>query len=281
MWFSYHSRTIFAHFGRWNISCYLRGVLGGSWGRFSELLGWFWLDFKALKRSLILKPKLEAEKVVPRSRGGTGGWVWRPLILVNDQSIHDIDARPKYFYRAFGRNDHATFRAQGHGGGYCIRLYYVEIYLLILYHYIISYHMTLYCIMLALYHIEFLPYLLWVKKQNETIKFSQVVREPMGNHRGGQRRALQKFDSSKITKIDISTGTKKLTFKNRSNSLLNDPINIFRGGRASSNCKKYLNSKFCSQVGTTKIIYIYTHIYIYTYICIYTYIHVYIYIYIL
>ena len=70
MWFLYNNVIIFENFGRWNISCYLRGVLGGSWGRFSELLGRFWLDFKALKRSPILKPKLEAEKVVLGTRGG-------------------------------------------------------------------------------------------------------------------------------------------------------------------------------------------------------------------
>ena len=39
MWFSYHSGTIFEDVGRWNISSYLRGVLGGSWGRFSEIFG--------------------------------------------------------------------------------------------------------------------------------------------------------------------------------------------------------------------------------------------------
>ena len=64
MWFSYHSGSIFEHVGRWNISCYSRGVLGGSWGRFSELFGRFWVDFGALKRSPILKAKLEGEKVI-------------------------------------------------------------------------------------------------------------------------------------------------------------------------------------------------------------------------
>ena len=49
------------------------------------------------------------------------------LKLVNDQSIHDIDARPKCPYRAFGRNDHATHvpRKLGHGGGYI----YIYIYI--------------------------------------------------------------------------------------------------------------------------------------------------------
>ena len=73
MWFSYHSGTIFGDFGRWNISCYLRGVLGGSWGRFSEMFGGFWLEFRALKRSPILRSKLEAEKVVLRRERNSGG----------------------------------------------------------------------------------------------------------------------------------------------------------------------------------------------------------------
>ena len=42
-------------------------VLEGSGGRFSELFGRFWVDFGALKRRPILKPKLEAEKVVLKS----------------------------------------------------------------------------------------------------------------------------------------------------------------------------------------------------------------------
>ena len=50
-------------------------VLEGSGGRFSELFGRFLVDFGALKRRPILNPKLEAEKVVPESRGGTGGEV--------------------------------------------------------------------------------------------------------------------------------------------------------------------------------------------------------------
>ena len=48
-------------------------VLEGSGGRFSELFGRFWVDFGALKRRPILKPKLEAEKVVLGPRGGTEG----------------------------------------------------------------------------------------------------------------------------------------------------------------------------------------------------------------
>ena len=77
MWFSYHSGTIFEDFGRWNIRCYLGGVLGGFLRRFSEVFGCRKLDFGALKRSPILKPKLEAEKMVPVPRaGGATGFGW-------------------------------------------------------------------------------------------------------------------------------------------------------------------------------------------------------------
>ena len=78
MWFSYYSGTIFEHFGRWNIRCYLGGVLGGFWQGFSEGLARRKLDFGALKRSPILKPKLEAAKVVSGTRGGVGSPVRRP-----------------------------------------------------------------------------------------------------------------------------------------------------------------------------------------------------------
>ena len=70
MRFSYRRVAFFEDFGRWKIRCYFGAVLGGSWGRFSELFGPFWLDFGALKRSPILKSKLEGEKVVPETRGG-------------------------------------------------------------------------------------------------------------------------------------------------------------------------------------------------------------------
>ena len=73
MWFSYRSGTIFEHFGRWNIRCYLGGFLGGFWGGFSEGFGRQKLDFGVSKRSPISKPKLEAENVVPDARGGVGG----------------------------------------------------------------------------------------------------------------------------------------------------------------------------------------------------------------
>ena len=56
--------------GVYKIRCFFGPVLGGSWGRFSELFGRFWVDFGALKRSPILKPKLEAEKVISETREG-------------------------------------------------------------------------------------------------------------------------------------------------------------------------------------------------------------------
>ena len=45
-------------------------------------------------------------------------------------------------------------------------------------------------------------------QKNQKNENSKVVREPMGDHRGGLRMALQKVDSSKITtclaKIELS-----------------------------------------------------------------------------
>ena len=59
--------ALFLIFGVCKISCRFGPVLGGSGGGFSELFGRFWLDFGVSNRSPILKPKLEAEKVVPES----------------------------------------------------------------------------------------------------------------------------------------------------------------------------------------------------------------------
>ena len=81
--------AFFEDFGRCKIRCYFGAVWGGSWGRFSELFRLFWLDFGALKRSPILKPKLEAEKVVPRTREGSRPEVLAALITIVDQSIID------------------------------------------------------------------------------------------------------------------------------------------------------------------------------------------------
>ena len=92
--FSYRRGAIFEDVGRCKITCYFGLVLGGSWGRFSELFGRFWVDFGALKRSPILKPKLEAEKVVPKTRRGLWKVVLAALILIVDQSIIDnVDRR--------------------------------------------------------------------------------------------------------------------------------------------------------------------------------------------
>ena len=78
MRFSYRRVAFFEDFGRWKIRCYFGAVLGGSWGRFSELFGRFWLDLGALKRSPILKPKLEGAKVVSGTRRGVEDRVRRP-----------------------------------------------------------------------------------------------------------------------------------------------------------------------------------------------------------
>ena len=64
MWFSYHSGTIFEHFGCWNIRCYLGAVLGGFWGGFSEGFGGPKLDFEGSESSQISSSKLEAEKAI-------------------------------------------------------------------------------------------------------------------------------------------------------------------------------------------------------------------------
>ena len=72
---SCHSGAIFEHFGRWNIRCYLGGVLGGFGKGFSEGFGHCKLDFGASKKGPISKPKLEPEKMVPGTPTGasTGG----------------------------------------------------------------------------------------------------------------------------------------------------------------------------------------------------------------
>ena len=90
MWFSYHSGTIFEHFGCWNIRCYLGAVLGGFWGGFSELFGRFWVDFRLWQSSPILNPKLEAEKVISETRRGIRPEVLAALITIVDQSIIGI-----------------------------------------------------------------------------------------------------------------------------------------------------------------------------------------------
>ena len=64
-------------------------VLEGSGERFSELFGRFSVDFGALKRRPILNPKLEAEKVVSDTRGGSREEILAALILIVDQSIID------------------------------------------------------------------------------------------------------------------------------------------------------------------------------------------------
>ena len=70
------------------VPCWSR--FGGVWGR---VLGAFWAilaGFWGFERRPILKPKLEAEKVVPRSKGGLWGEVHAALITIVDQSIIGI-----------------------------------------------------------------------------------------------------------------------------------------------------------------------------------------------
>ena len=74
MWFR-------SHFG---------GVLGRILGGFRAILAGFW----GFERRPILKPKLEAEKVVSESRGGRWKSGLAALILIVDQSIIDnVDRR--------------------------------------------------------------------------------------------------------------------------------------------------------------------------------------------
>ena len=78
MRFSCGRVAFFLIFGVCKIRARFGGVLGGSGGGFSELFGRFWVDFRLSQSSPILNPKLEAEKVVPGTRGGVVTWVSRP-----------------------------------------------------------------------------------------------------------------------------------------------------------------------------------------------------------
>ena len=84
MRFSYRRVAFFEDFGRCKITCYVGAVLGGSWGGFWEGFGPCYMDFRALETSQILKPKLDAEKVVPSPsrdlRGESGGGSGDPNI---------------------------------------------------------------------------------------------------------------------------------------------------------------------------------------------------------
>jgi len=73
--------ALFLIFGVCKIRCRFGAVLGGFWEDFEGILGFDNWILKLLKISQISKPKLEAEKVVPKSRrgrGGVGAWVQRP-----------------------------------------------------------------------------------------------------------------------------------------------------------------------------------------------------------
>ena len=82
--------ALFLIFGVCKISCRSGAVSEGSGGGFSELFGRFWLDFGALKRSPILKPKLEGENMISDSSKGIRCRPWAALILIVDQSIIGI-----------------------------------------------------------------------------------------------------------------------------------------------------------------------------------------------
>ena len=79
----------FLGFRHCKMRCCFGCVLGGSGGGFWKLLGRFWLDFGAWKRSPIWKPKLEGEKVVSETREGIRPEGLAALLLIVDQSIID------------------------------------------------------------------------------------------------------------------------------------------------------------------------------------------------
>ena len=70
--------AFFQDFEHCKMRCCFGCILGGPGGGFWRHLGLDLVDFEGSERSPILKPKLEAEKVVPETRGGGGAGVWRP-----------------------------------------------------------------------------------------------------------------------------------------------------------------------------------------------------------
>ena len=63
--------------------------MGGSGGGFLRHFGPDLVDFEGSERSQISSSKLEAEKVVPETRGGRSGEGLAALLLIVDQSIID------------------------------------------------------------------------------------------------------------------------------------------------------------------------------------------------
>ena len=76
----------------------------------------------------------------------------------------------------------------------------------------------------------FKNYVKEIKNETKNTK-NEISKSSPGAYGGppkGQRRALQKFDGPKITKIFIFKMTKSRNFKDRSKSLRNHLTNIFR-----------------------------------------------------
>ena len=74
--------------------CCFGCVLGGSGGGFLRHFGPDFVDFEGSERSPILKPKLEAEKVVLGTQDVSRGEGQAALILIVDQPIIDtVDRR--------------------------------------------------------------------------------------------------------------------------------------------------------------------------------------------
>ena len=89
MRFSYGRVAFFLIFGVCKIRARFGGVLGGSGGGFLRHFGPDLVDFEGSERSQISSSKLEAEKVISRTREGIRGRVLAAQLLIVDQSIID------------------------------------------------------------------------------------------------------------------------------------------------------------------------------------------------
>ena len=78
MRFSYGRVAFFLIFGVCKIRAHFGCVLGRSGGGFLRHFGFDLMDYGGSEKSQILSSKLEAEKVVPKTRGGLGAGFRRP-----------------------------------------------------------------------------------------------------------------------------------------------------------------------------------------------------------
>ena len=93
MWFSYHSGTIFEHFGCWNGRCYLGSVLGGFWRGFGQLFGSFLVAVwrfsrgwkKVLKVGSVSRCPESHEKGSTSPREGVAWGTWISVALPGEE----------------------------------------------------------------------------------------------------------------------------------------------------------------------------------------------------